>query len=101
MIDLKQAECSAIEYVETKQKKLGIPLQIVRRLDVPYGWVFFYNTQAYVQTGEIISALAGNAPFIIDADNGSLHVFGTAFSIDRYLQEYESLREGYDAKRTV
>lgn len=32
-------------------------------------WVFFYNTRAYLETGSIRHALAGNAPiFVMKAD---------------------------------
>ena len=43
-----------------------------------FGWVFFYNSKKYLETGEIRFALAGNAPLIVDALDGSLHVTGTA-----------------------
>ncbi|MFM0184142.1 YrhB domain-containing protein [Paraburkholderia aspalathi] len=92
MINLEQAERSASEYLAGIESQLGMPLQVLRRLDVSFGWVFFYNTEAYVRSGAIGSMLAGNAPFVIDAEDGSLHVLGTAHPVERYLQEYERTR---------
>lgn len=92
MIDLEMAERSAAEYLAGIEGRLGIPLQVVRRLDVSFGWVFFYTSEAYVRTGAIGAMLAGNSPFLIDAEDGSLHVLGTANPVETYLQEYERTR---------
>jgi hypothetical protein len=43
----------------------------------------------YLETGEFSAQLAGNAPFIIDKDHGEIHSFGTAYPLDKYLQDYE------------
>ncbi|WP_404994344.1 YrhB domain-containing protein [Cupriavidus pauculus] len=67
-------------------------LKIVRRQDLPYGWLFFYNSRDDLQSGEISSMLAENSPFIVDAVDGSLHVLGTALPVDAYLRKYESTR---------
>ncbi|PLT18883.1 YrhB domain-containing protein [Ralstonia mannitolilytica] len=92
MIDLQQAENVASHYLEELGREIGIPLTVVRRQDLPYGWVFFYNSKAYLESGEIGAMLAGNAPFVVDAFDGSLHVLGTAHPVDFYLKEYEAVR---------
>ena len=56
----------------------------------PYGWIFFYQSRAYVETGDISDVLTGNAPLIVDRFDGELRVTGTARSIDEYLAAYES-----------
>ena len=56
----------------------------------PYGWVFFYQSRAYVETGEFAEMLLGNAPIIFDSFDGELRVTGTAEPIEHYLREYES-----------
>jgi hypothetical protein len=56
----------------------------------PYGWVFFYNSREFIQTGNRRAAWAGNAPFLIERVNFNLKVFGTALPIERYLAEYET-----------
>ena len=49
----------------------------------PYAWVFFY------QSSNGSAPLAGNAPILIDRVNLEIRVFGTAQSIDVYLEAYE------------
>jgi len=92
MIDLSQAEQVAARYLTDLECSIGLSLAIVRRQDLSYGWLFFYNSSAYLKTGEFGSQLAGNAPFIVDGLDGSLHVLGTALPTEVYLKEYESQR---------
>ena len=68
----------------------------------PYGWVFFYQSREYIETGELGQMLVGNAPIIFDRFDGELRVTGTAEPIEHYLREYESTlpraRLGQDAE---
>jgi len=93
MITVEQANKLANIYLANLQDKLNVSLEIVRRIDISYGWVFFYNSKAYMESGDISSLLAGNAPFLVDAGDGSLHVLGTAHPLEIYLGEYEKSRE--------
>jgi hypothetical protein len=92
MVTVEQAERLAANYLDDLQGQIGMPLQVVKMLDISRGWVFFYNSKAYVELGDIGSMLAGNAPFLINAEDGSLHVFGTVEPVETYLQEYEHSR---------
>ncbi len=58
--------------------------------DKGYGWVFVYQSKAFVQSGDMAESLVGNAPILVDRVNGELRVFGTAKPIEAYLAEYES-----------
>ena len=59
-------------------------------LERPYGWVFFYQSRSYLESGDEIRMLAGNAPLIINKHNGSVTLTGTALPIEHYLSQYES-----------
>lgn len=59
-------------------------------LDKPYGWVFFYQSRAYVETGDFMEMLAGNAPVIFNRVSGEYHVTGTAHPVEDYISEYEA-----------
>lgn len=59
-------------------------------LKKPYGWIFFYQSSAFLKSGDYNDALAGNAPIIVDRLNGEIHVTGTGRPLDEYLAEYES-----------
>lgn len=59
----------------------------------PYGWIFFYNSRLFLETGDALYALAGNAPLIIDKEDGSLHVTGTAYPLEYYIAVFEKGRQ--------
>ena len=59
-------------------------------LDKPYGWVFFYSTKKFVETGDPRDGLVGNAPLIFNRITGEYRVTGTAHPIEHYLSEYEA-----------
>jgi hypothetical protein len=63
-------------------------LVIVRVDEHDFGWLYFYDGSAHVQSGNPRDALVGNAPLIVDRTDGKLYVTGTAHPIDHYLQEY-------------
>ena len=57
-----------------------------------FGWVFFYQSTAYLSTGSVGDLLAGNAPFIVDKYTSEIRVLGTARPLEAYLEEYETAR---------
>ena len=94
MIDYNQAK----EIVDKRLSKLPIDeveLQIIEEDTVEYefGWVFFYNSKEYLDTGNTIYALAGNAPLIVDKQDGSVHQTGTAHPIDHYIKQYKETKQ--------
>jgi hypothetical protein len=54
-----------------------------------FGWIFFYNSKQFIDTGDFSYAIAGNAPIIINRMTGELSVTGTAHSIEYYIEEYQ------------
>ena len=60
-----------------------------RTLEKPWGWVFFYTSKQFHETGDFRFALAGNAPYIVERETGRLIETGTALSLDEYIANYE------------
>lgn len=58
-------------------------------LERPFGWVFFYNSRQFVQTGDFKYQLLGNAPLIFNRFTGEIIVTGTARPIEQYIAEFE------------
>lgn len=56
----------------------------------PYGWVFFYDSRAYLASGKTSDMVASNAPILVDRIDGEVRVTGTALPLDSYLARYES-----------
>jgi len=53
-----------------------------------FGWVFFYNSSRFLQTGDFSYALVGNAPLLVERDTGRLLTLGTALPTEDYLDVY-------------
>ena len=58
-------------------------------IEKEWGWVFFYQSKAYIESGDLGDMLAGNAPYIVNKKNGQLYVTGTAYDIEHYINVYE------------
>lgn len=91
MLNEEGANKVALEHLATLEKEIGEPLGLANSetLEKAFGWVFFYNSKDYIETGNFRSMLAGNAPFIVDRNSGEVHVTGTAKSVEDYITDYE------------
>lgn len=106
MIDRATARRIAAEYIQEGKPQLSGCLEsklapsftpvIVdsATLEREFGWVFFYNSEEHQTTGDFRSALVGNAPLIINREDGSIHVTGTAEPVEFYIEEYLRSRSG-------
>jgi Immunity protein 35 len=54
-------------------------------LDEDGCWVFFYNTRAFYESGELSECLVGNGPLLVDKQTGVLREVGTAHPVEHYL----------------
>jgi immunity protein 35 of polymorphic toxin system len=90
LITVSEATRTAESYIQDMERACGFPLMLLKEQTIErnFGWVFFYTLAASLgPTGH--DALAGNAPFIIDKRDGSLHETGTAHPVEYYLDNYE------------
>lgn len=71
---------------------LALKLLDQHTIETEFGWVFFYNSRRYIETGDFSYALAGNAPIIVDRATGSLHITGTAHPTAEYIEEFRRTR---------
>lgn len=58
-------------------------------IELPYGWVFFWNSVTFLETGDRRFMLLGNAPLIVNRADGTTRFTGTARATTHYLREYE------------
>lgn len=89
---LTKAEALAI--VESKLQEMSTPddpfvVLEKRTIEKPFGWVFFYNSKKFVETGEFRYRLAGNGPVIVNKHNGSVDFFGGAKPSQVIVADYE------------
>ncbi|NOK14030.1 YrhB domain-containing protein [Corallococcus exercitus] len=79
-------------YVSRMRDRAGVELVVLEELTIErgFGWVFFYSSKQYVETGDPAFAIGGNAPLIVDRGTGELHVTGSAYPVEHYIAEYEA-----------
>lgn len=63
-------------------------LVVVRVDEHDFGWLYFYDGSKHAETGDVGYALVGNAPLIVDRNDGKLYVTGTAHPLEHYLELY-------------
>ena len=77
------------EWLQASSERSGIKLALgeaATRVE-EWGWVFFYNSVAYLETRSSSDALAGNGPLVVERVSGALHELTTARPIDEQLTE--------------
>lgn len=79
--------------IEREISKFAIDCDVVIIEDATqsheWGWVFFYQSLEFIETGEVSSQLAGNAPYIVNKNTGEIVETGTARPTEKYVQDYE------------
>lgn len=88
----KEAQSKAEDYLTSLEKSSpGLSFHILEdaTMEFSHGWVFCYQSKAFLKSGDPSDALAGNAPIILDRRDGSLHETGTAGGLEDYIQNYE------------
>lgn len=70
------------------KNKPHLHLVVSKTTEYDFGWVFVYDTKEYLETNDINYAIAGNAPFIVDRNDGQLYVTGTARPLEHYVDQF-------------
>jgi hypothetical protein len=92
MLTIAQAKNLAQAHLSTSSEESGCEVVIVDSATVErsFGWVFFYESRQYLETGEFMHRLVGNAPLIVNRITGDIVSTGTAHPTEYYLAEYEA-----------
>lgn len=78
------AKAKVDDYARLDRAEYEIVLD--QTIDWKNGWVFFYNLNIFLRTGNYIDALIGNAPLLVLFD-GRLLELPTAIPVERALSE--------------
>jgi len=89
----------ALGYIEQLQRENGIELELLEgeTIERSFGWIFFYQSKCYLQSGCLSDALAGYAPIVVARADGRIHVTGTARPLEYYLEELAAA-EGWNSQ---
>ena len=97
MIDISIArssvekELSRMSTNEPPEEKLVITEVLPIEKDL--GWIFFYNSKAFAETRDPQYGVFGNAPIIVDKEDGSLHFTGTGRPFEEYVEEFRKKKQ--------
>ncbi len=58
-------------------------------IDKPYGWIFFYNSKKFADTGILHYEICGNGPVIVNKHEGTVLAFGSSIPVEFIIEEYE------------
>lgn len=61
-------------------------------IEKDYGWVFFYQSKKFVETGDMNFMLLGNCPILVEKEAGRVVEFPTHTSVEEGLRKYEKER---------
>lgn len=72
-MDFHQARAIAEQALDqwVRRPEVAVAVDDTRTREHPAHWIFFYDTQAFLQTGNPDTALAGNVPLVVDRRTGS------------------------------
>jgi hypothetical protein len=88
------SKAQALELVSRRLRIISTPEEpfvVIHSLTIEksYGWVFFYNTKRFVETGLNQHRLTGNGPIIVNKHDGSIQCHGSSIPELACLAEYE------------
>lgn len=66
---LARAKAEALLDQTVREEVADVVINDEATRETPTCWIFFYNTRAYLETGSIRHALAGNAPIFVLKDD--------------------------------
>ena len=98
MISLKKAT----ELIQSEILKLpvssNVKLAIMpnETVEFEYGWVFFYQSEEFVKTGNLNSMVGGNAPLLLDKYTAQILTTGTRMGEDFYIEKYLKHRDSIE-----
>lgn len=55
--------------------------------ELPYGFAFFYQSRAFVENGDVFSAIGGNGPVVV-LHSGQVECLGSHAPADEVLAEF-------------
>jgi hypothetical protein len=73
-------------YYHPRDSLAVLPKPVIEK---PYGWIFFYQSRAFLETGDFTFQLMGNGPVVV-RDDGTVHTLGTARSPEEEIAAYEA-----------
>jgi hypothetical protein len=82
-IDIAKAE------IARDAGSLELVIEEEKTIERPFGWVFFYTTKKYLDTGNEEYLMPGNSPLIVERYEGKVTVLSSSVLPEMAIEEYE------------
>ena len=94
MIDQESARSTALNYLKSHAHAYTGEIVILdeETIEKPYGWIFFYQSRAFIETGDFSHFLVGNGPIVIERTDGSIHTLPSHKHPDEVIADYKAVR---------
>lgn len=92
MLNRNSAKQKVEDFLKTPMMNSGSGEFVVldeSTIEKPWGWIFFFQSKRYLETGNVSDKLAGNAPIFVNRNSGEPWPSGTAKKLEQYISEYE------------
>ena len=91
MLDFETAKKIVEEQINLSYNADGDELVVLEEetIQKEYGWIFFYTSRRFIETGDFNHMVVGNAPIIVNRRTRSLTWLGTAEPLENYVRRYE------------
>jgi hypothetical protein len=90
-IDKAQATAIARKTIATvPPHSPDLVLQEDRTVERDFGWVFFYTTRKFLETGDKKYLMPGDAPVVVLREDGSTRYLGTSVPPKRAIELFEA-----------
>lgn len=89
-ISYDEAKHIAEDYLARANARIPCVLLERHTQEHPFGWIFFWNSRAFVEKGDSGAALAGNGPFLVEREGGRVLQFGSGIPLERSVAHYEN-----------
>ena len=89
MISQDNAREKALATLHRLSKEGGIDLALIESStrELPYGFAFFYQSRAFIETGDVFAAIGGNGPLVV-LHSGRVECLGSHAPADEVLAEF-------------
>ena len=65
MLTLKEARTIALAHLPAAEPGIELVILDAHTIAKPYGWVFFYNSKKFVESGDFLDSTVGNGPMVV------------------------------------
>jgi len=92
LISKSDAIAIALGHVNRSASASGLEFVVTQVQERNFTWVVYYNSRKYLETRDVLGAIAGNGPVVVEKASGNFVAAGTHGSrIDRIAEAEKRL----------